>query len=177
VPGRFNLAILHTALDGHAGHAPYAPCSLDELRNAGHDYWVLGHVHEASVLSEFKYVVYPGNSQGRHLRETGAKGAMLVRVEGGQVINIEHRACDEARWAYGAIDTGLCRHERDLHAQDHRLVHHPKLAHPRPGTTAGPRYGSPTRRAGRHGSLILNCSLAGSLGDSLQNQGVRRILQ
>jgi exonuclease SbcD len=115
VPGRFNLAILHTALDGHAGHAPYAPCSLDELRNAGHDYWALGHVHEASVRSEFKHVVYPGNSQGRHVRETGAKGAMLVRVEGGHVVNIEHRACDEARWAYGAVDTGLCRDERELH--------------------------------------------------------------
>ena len=112
--GRFNLAILHTALDGHPGHAPYAPCSLDQLRAAGHDYWALGHVHEAAVRAEHPYIVYPGNTQGRHVRETGAKGAMVVRVEEGSVVHVEHRACDEVRWAQAAVDADRARDMPEL---------------------------------------------------------------
>jgi DNA repair exonuclease SbcCD nuclease subunit len=104
IPGRFNIALLHTALDGLSRHAPYAPCRLDELRASGHDYWALGHVHDAAVRSEFAHVVFPGNTQGRHVRETGAKGAMLVRVENGQVKSLEHRPTDEVRWAVAQVD-------------------------------------------------------------------------
>lgn len=103
-PGLFNLAILHTALDGHPGHQPYAPCTLDELRSAGHTYWALGHVHDAAIRSREPYIVYPGNTQGRHVRETGAKGAMLVRVVDGMVAGIDQRPCDEARWARAEVD-------------------------------------------------------------------------
>lgn len=103
-PGLFNLAILHTALDGHPGHQSYAPCTLDELRSAGHDYWALGHVHDAAIRSREPYIVYPGNTQGRHVRETGAKGVMLVRVADGAVAGIEARPCDEARWAQAEVD-------------------------------------------------------------------------
>jgi DNA repair exonuclease SbcCD nuclease subunit len=102
--GLFNVALLHTALDGHEGHANYAPCSVGELQAAGHDYWALGHVHEPSIRSEHPHIVFPGNTQGRHVRETGPKGAMLVRVEDGSVQSVEHRACDEARWAQVAAD-------------------------------------------------------------------------
>lgn len=36
--GMFNIAALHTALEGAEGHATYAPCSVSELQAAGHDY-------------------------------------------------------------------------------------------------------------------------------------------
>jgi DNA repair exonuclease SbcCD nuclease subunit len=109
--GLFNVALLHTALDGHEGHANYAPCSVGELQAAGHDYWALGHVHEPSIRSEHPHIVFPGNTQGRHVRETGPKGAMLVRVEDGSVRSVEHRACDEARWAQVTADV---RGARDM---------------------------------------------------------------
>jgi exonuclease SbcD len=102
--GLLNIAILHTALEGAEGHARYAPCTLDELRAAGHDYWALGHVHEASVRSADPHIVFSGNTQGRHVRETGAKGAMVVRVVDGVVRSVESRACDEVRWARASID-------------------------------------------------------------------------
>lgn len=114
VPGRFNLAVLHTALDGHPGHAPYAPCSLDQLAAAGHDYWALGHVHEPAVRCEYPYIVYPGNTQGRHVRETGTKGAMVVRVEEGGVARVEHRACDEVRWAQASVDAAQAQDMPEL---------------------------------------------------------------
>jgi DNA repair protein SbcD/Mre11 len=112
--GRLNLAILHTALEGAEGHARYAPCSVDELRAAGHDYWALGHVHEASVRSTDPHIVFPGNTQGRHVRETGAKGAMIVRVEDGVVRSVEPRACDEVRWAKASIDAAGARDMTEL---------------------------------------------------------------
>ena len=112
--GFLNIALLHTALDGHPGHAPYAPCTLGELHALGHDYWALGHVHERSIRSEHPFVVYPGNTQGRHVRETGAKGAMLVRVREGAIAEVEPRACDDVRWARGEIDAGLARDMPEL---------------------------------------------------------------
>ena len=98
VSGAFNIGVLHTGLGGIGGHANYAPCSLDDLTNKGYDYWALGHVHQASVLHERPHVVFPGNLQGRHVRETGAKGAYLVSVADGEIIDLALVACDVVRW-------------------------------------------------------------------------------
>lgn len=104
-PGQFNVGVLHTACQGReAYHAPYAPCSLEELVNHGYQYWALGHVHDAAVLSERPHVVYPGNLQGRHVRETGPKGAFLVTVEDREVVGLEHYALDACRWSLLEID-------------------------------------------------------------------------
>jgi len=97
-PGLFNIGLLHTALEGRAGHAPYAPCRLGALIDRGYDYFALGHVHTREVLSESPWIVFPGNLQGRHARETGSKGASLVTLEGQRVRSVEHRALDAVRW-------------------------------------------------------------------------------
>lgn len=102
-PGAFNIAVLHTALEGRAGHDPYAPCSLATLLAKGHQYWALGHVHAREVVAESPWVVFPGNLQGRHLRETGSKGATLVEVVDGAVVTVEHRACDVLRFALATV--------------------------------------------------------------------------
>lgn len=104
VPGLFNLGLLHTALNGRPGHEPYAPCRLERLVAQGYDYWALGHVHQREVLSEAPWVVFPGNLQGRHARETGPKGATLVTVEDGQVVAAQHRELDVVRWASLSVD-------------------------------------------------------------------------
>ena len=112
--GMFNVALLHTALEGHPNHAPYAPCSVGELHASGHDYWALGHVHEHSIRSSHPWIVYPGNTQGRHVRETGAKGAVVVRVQEGAVMHVEHRACDEVRWSSSSVDAVGARDAREV---------------------------------------------------------------
>ena len=78
VAGAFNIGVLHTALDGREGHDPYAPTRVETLRGKGYDYWALGHVHAREVVSREPWIVFPGNLQARHLRETGSKGATLV---------------------------------------------------------------------------------------------------
>lgn len=98
VSGAFNIGVLHTACEASSDHAPYAPCTLEQLRNHGYQYWALGHVHAHAVLSEDPYVVFPGNLQGRHVRESGAKGYCVVEVTDGEVSFFEHVYCDVARW-------------------------------------------------------------------------------
>ena len=102
--GQFNIGLLHTAAGGREGHADYAPCTPAALANKGYDYWALGHVHKREILDERPWIVFPGNLQGRHARETGPKGATLVTVEDGRVESVEHRVLDVARWAVCQVD-------------------------------------------------------------------------
>lgn len=104
VPGYLNLGLLHTAASGRVGHEPYAPCSVDDLRSKGYHYWALGHVHEREVLSIDPWIVFPGNLQGRHLRETGAKGATLVTAHGGLIDSVEHRELDVVRFVDSIVE-------------------------------------------------------------------------
>ena len=106
-PALFNIGLLHTSLNGRPGHEPYAPCTLDALRSKGYQYWALGHVHQREELSREPWVVFPGNIQGRHIRETGAKGCTLVSVDAGRVVALEARELDVLRWSHCRLDLGL----------------------------------------------------------------------
>ena len=114
----FNIGVLHTACAGSEGdHARYAPCTAEQLTNHGYDYWALGHVHAHAVLAEHPHIVYPGNLQGRHPRETGPKGAVLVNVSDGKVVELEHRALDVVRWASTTANvSGITEHQELLDA-------------------------------------------------------------
>ncbi|CUU43957.1 exonuclease subunit SbcD [Blastochloris viridis] len=108
VPGWFNIGVLHTSLTGRDGHDVYAPCQLEDLQRPGYDYWALGHVHAREVVATEPFIVFPGNLQGRHARETGAKGATLVRVVDGRVAGLEALTLDAARFDHVALDlTGI----------------------------------------------------------------------
>ena len=109
VPGMWNIGLLHTSVTGREGHEAYAPCTVEGLRARGYDYWALGHVHQREVLSEAPWIVFPGNIQGRHARETGPKGCTLVTVEDGAVTAIEHRDLHALRWAVCAVDADGAR--------------------------------------------------------------------
>ena len=108
VAGWLNIGVLHSALEGNPAHSPYAPTTLAALQAKGYHYWALGHVHQRQVLSEEPWVVFPGNLQGRHVRETGAKGYYRVHFEGEAVLGAEFRAADVVRWAEVSVDiTGI----------------------------------------------------------------------
>ncbi len=99
VPNHFNIGLLHTSLDGREGHASYAPCQLADLVARDYDYWALGHVHQRESVNQANRprVEFPGNVQGRHARETGAKGCLLVTVDGVRVTT-EFCPLDVLRW-------------------------------------------------------------------------------
>jgi DNA repair exonuclease SbcCD nuclease subunit len=103
VPGKINIGVLHTSLDGREGHATYAPTSLNVLKSKGYDYWALGHVHKREVVNTGPLIVFPGNTQGRHIKETGSKGCEVVTLEGG-ILRTEHRSLDVLRWHSIEVD-------------------------------------------------------------------------
>jgi exonuclease SbcD len=104
----FNIGLLHTSLTGREGHEDYAPCTLDDLKSKGYDYWALGHVHKREIISKEPWIVFPGNIQGRHIKETGAKGASLVSVEDGRIIKVEALELDVLRWVICQVDLSEC---------------------------------------------------------------------
>lgn len=116
--GWFNIGLLHTSLTGREPHAPYAPCSVEDLRSRGYDYWALGHVHEFEVVAQDPLVIFPGNIQGRSVREQGAKGAVLVSVEDHRIRH-ERIVLDRARFHEIAVVAAL---EDDLAALANRVA-------------------------------------------------------
>ncbi|SDZ08078.1 DNA repair exonuclease [Bacillus sp. 166amftsu] len=77
----FHIGMLHGSVEGgDAEHNRYAPFQIRELKEKGFDYWALGHIHKREILAEEPYIIYPGNIQGRHRKETGEKGAYLVEI-------------------------------------------------------------------------------------------------
>lgn len=109
-PGSFNIGLLHTSLTGAPGHDTYAPCALRDLTDKGYSYWALGHVHRPQVLSRNPWVLFPGNLQGRHVRETGPRGCQLVTVSDTlEVVSAEHRQLDVVRWEQIEVDLSATR--------------------------------------------------------------------
>ncbi len=98
--GWVNVGVLHTGIQGIAGHTPYAPCAVDDLIACEYEYFALGHIHERSMQAGGDTQVwFSGNLQGRHPRETGPKGALVVDLEVGLHARVRFKECDVARWA------------------------------------------------------------------------------
>jgi exonuclease SbcD len=99
-----HIGVLHANVGSNGAHAPYAPCTADDLRAAGLDYWALGHVHQREVVldgtGDDPWALYPGNLQGRSHKpsERAAKGASVVEVIDGRVGEPEHVVLDRARF-------------------------------------------------------------------------------
>ncbi|MDQ0351661.1 DNA repair exonuclease SbcCD nuclease subunit [Alkalibacillus filiformis] len=81
---RFQIATLHGSSKTNNEHDQYAPFLLEQLKATPFDYWALGHIHKREILSYQPYIVYPGNIQGRHIKETGEKGCYIVDLSQNQ---------------------------------------------------------------------------------------------
>jgi exonuclease SbcD len=100
------IGVLHANVGGDPDYDPYAPCTLDDLRSGGMDYWALGHVHRHEVLSEDPYAVYAGSPQGLNPKETGAHGCCVVEVARSGVVSLEHVDLAPVAWAELSLDAG-----------------------------------------------------------------------
>jgi DNA repair exonuclease SbcCD nuclease subunit len=115
VSGWFNIGLLHTC-GTSTEHERYAPCTPEGLQRRGYDYWALGHVHKRQPLHETgaSPIHFPGNLQGRHIRETGAKGCLLVTVDDRGSVATEFRPLDVFRWEMCTVDAGGCERADDV---------------------------------------------------------------
>lgn len=104
-PG-LQIGLLHANIGQNGDHAPYSPASLDDLKQAGMDYWALGHIHRRQVLSRAPWVVYPGNLQGRSPKssEMGPKGALVVTVDGDRIQEPRFEPLDRIRFVSLEVD-------------------------------------------------------------------------
>jgi len=77
----YHIGLLHGYAEGQqTDHARYAPFSINELRQKQYDYWALGHIHKFQQLASDPLIYYSGNPQGRHRKEEGEKGCLLVEL-------------------------------------------------------------------------------------------------
>ena len=113
----FAIGLLHSNVGHQSGHDNYAPCSMDDLIAAKMDYWALGHIHRFCVLRESNpAVVYSGNSQARHMRESGEKGCCLVTLNKNIVPLIQFIPVDAVRYIQGEADlSGTITLEEVIH--------------------------------------------------------------
>ncbi|MEZ6196702.1 MAG: DNA repair exonuclease [Planctomycetota bacterium] len=95
------VGLMHALVVGARGserHDRYAPCTLRELAAFDGDYWALGHVHTRQAVSDDPVAWYPGNLQGRHFGETGARGALIVEVTAGGGAEVAFAPLAPVRW-------------------------------------------------------------------------------
>jgi DNA repair exonuclease SbcCD nuclease subunit len=114
VSGWVNIGLLHTGLTGLEGHERYAPCTSDDLRARGYDYWALGHIHTRGAPCADLPVAFPGNLQGRHIRESGEKGCLIATLGGGGGLEQEFQRLDVVRWERGRVDATDLTTESEL---------------------------------------------------------------
>jgi|TARA_B110000263_G_scaffold149907_1_gene130068 exonuclease SbcD len=103
-----HVAVLHADLGGNKDHLPYAPCSLDDLKESFVDYWALGHIHLRSVtkIGPDRYAAYCGNLQGRSLKtsERHPKGVLVVPIDKDHIGEPEFVACDKVRFTESEVE-------------------------------------------------------------------------
>lgn len=96
----FSIGLLHTNVGDRPGHANYAPCSVDDLRASGMDYWALGHIHQPGQVLADPPAVYCGIPQGRDPGELGARGCYVVDVDAAGTISPRFVLTDVVRWQH-----------------------------------------------------------------------------
>ena len=69
----------------------------------------MGHIHRRDdVTFRDPAIVYPGNPQGRHIRETGVKGCVIGEVENMTLRSLEFVEVDVFRWERVEVDLSDC---------------------------------------------------------------------
>lgn len=114
IPGKRNVGLMHTSLDGVPGHDPYAPCAERDLMAHGYDLWCLGHIHAPFERSDGAVLaIMPGIPQPRHFGERQGGTATLVTLGEGAP-EIERRQIGQLGFAQAAVDLIDCGDQQEV---------------------------------------------------------------
>lgn len=120
----FHIGLLHGHCEGGSKlHQPYAPFSLADLLEKGMDYWALGHIHQRRILHEDPVVLYPGNIQGRHRKETGEKGCYFVSLSK-EASELEFIETADIIWESLSLSAAGMQHFSELFALCKKKIEH-----------------------------------------------------
>ena len=98
-----NLGLLHC--DRDAGpDSPYAPVGGQELRRAGLDAWLLGHIHRPDALSAEAPIGYLGSLSGLDRGEPGPRGPWMIGIAEGRIAEVSHLPLAPLRWESLEVD-------------------------------------------------------------------------
>ncbi len=95
------IGLVHAMVTNAGGvekHDRYLPCTKEDLEEKGYSYWALGHIHIRQQIGQSQRIYYSGNLQGRHPRETGEKGGLLVTIDDFCNANVEFRSFSTLQW-------------------------------------------------------------------------------
>jgi DNA repair exonuclease SbcCD nuclease subunit len=114
IPGKRNVGLMHTSLDGAPGHDPYAPCSERELMAHGFDLWCLGHIHKPFERIDGPVLaVMPGIPQPRHYGERHGGTVTLVSLGEGPPEFARH-AISHLGFSEGTLDLSTCLDQQEV---------------------------------------------------------------
>jgi DNA repair exonuclease SbcCD nuclease subunit len=103
-PGPVSIAVLHAQVDGAAGARDrYSPCAPEDL-DRGYAYWALGHVHERQQIRARPPAWYPGCLSPHDAGEPGAKGALVVEIDGAGRAEVEFAPLAAVRFERVRLD-------------------------------------------------------------------------
>jgi len=119
----FTIGMLHCNVGTNTGHEPYAPCTLQDLISRNFNYWALGHIHKKAIINDDNpLVIYPGNPQGLHPQETGARGCFLVNVDENGEPTAEFIEVDSIRWFVEELSIDSLYTEQELISKIHNYI-------------------------------------------------------
>jgi exonuclease SbcD len=109
------IGLLHGDLDASGGR--YAPFTSAELREAGLDAWLLGHIHKPSLAEGTDAAGprgYLGSLVGLDPGEMGQRGPWLVRIGAAGEVVPHQLAVAALRWDRFDLDVGEDEEPEDL---------------------------------------------------------------
>ncbi|MGM0498128.1 MAG: metallophosphoesterase family protein, partial [Bacteroidota bacterium] len=96
-PDAVTIGLLHGDVD--APESKYGPISLNDLKFAGAEAWILGHIHKPiEFSSEAPYIAYPGSPHALDPGESGVHGPVLLEVDGKNDMKVERLPLSPIRY-------------------------------------------------------------------------------
>ena len=118
VTNYFNIGLIHC--DINKTDTKYAPCSVQDLKALGYDYYALGHIHLTSQVDD--NIVYSGTIQGRTRKETDEHGCYYIKVEDDVIVEKEFIKTDCVRFVDLDVKPTECENKAEVFDEINSLI-------------------------------------------------------